>query len=89
MNQTQLLDKAGFESVLTASKSSNLNYTPLVPPVFRCVQLDKLYSTNICYSRCDHACTVIGEKFYIMGGCGGERLWFNDLHCFDTGTKTS
>ncbi|XP_068676602.1 kelch domain-containing protein 3-like [Montipora foliosa] len=36
--------------------------------------------------RCDHACTVIGEKFYIMGGSGGHKLWFNDLHFFDTVT---
>jgi len=36
--------------------------------------------------RCDHACTVIGEKFYIMGGSGGEKLWYNDLHTFDTVT---
>ncbi|CAH3169198.1 unnamed protein product [Porites evermanni] len=37
-------------------------------------------------ARCDHACTVIGEKFYIMGGNGGEKLWYNDLHVFDTVT---
>lgn len=36
--------------------------------------------------RCDHACAVIGEKFYIMGGSGGEKLWYNDLHVFDTVT---
>lgn len=35
--------------------------------------------------RCDHACTVAGEKFYIMGGSGGEKLWYNDVHVFDTG----
>ena len=29
---------------------------------------------------------MIGEKFYIMGGSGGEKLWYNDLHFFDTGT---
>ena len=40
----------------------------------------------LCF-RCDHACTVIGEKFYIMGGSGGEKLWYNDLHTFDTGMK--
>ncbi|XP_031574468.1 rab9 effector protein with kelch motifs-like [Actinia tenebrosa] len=36
--------------------------------------------------RCDHACTVIGEKFYIFGGSGGENIWFNDLYCFDSVT---
>ena len=39
--------------------------------------------------RCDHACTVIGEKFYIMGGSGGHKLWFNDLHFFDTGIRNN
>ena len=39
------------------------------------------------FCRCDHACTVIGEKFYIMGGNGGEKLWHNDLHIFDTGEQ--
>ena len=39
------------------------------------------------FCRCDHACTVIGEKFYIMGGNGGEKLWYNDLHVFDTGEQ--
>lgn len=37
--------------------------------------------------RCDHACTVIGEKFYIFGGSGGENIWFNDLYYFDSGKK--
>jgi len=46
--------------------------------------LDYMYL--LCF-RCDHACTVIGEKFYIMGGSGGEKLWYNDLHTFDTGIK--
>ena len=41
----------------------------------------------ICCFRCDHACTVAGEKFYIMGGTGGKKLWYNDLHVFDTGME--
>ena len=41
------------------------------------------------FCRCDHACTVIGEKFYIMGGNGGEKLWYNDLHVFDTGEQAN
>jgi len=47
-----------------------------------------MHVTNLGYpvSRCDHDCTVIGEKFYICGGSGGEAVWFNDIYCFDTGT---
>ena len=41
----------------------------------------------MCCFRCDHACAVAGEKFYIMGGTGGEKLWYNDLHTFDTGVE--
>ncbi|KAK3755606.1 hypothetical protein QZH41_017600 [Actinostola sp. cb2023] len=47
-----------------------------------------MHVTNLGYpvSRCDHDCTVIGEKFYICGGSGGEAVWFNDIYCFDTVT---
>ncbi|EDO28608.1 predicted protein, partial [Nematostella vectensis] len=54
--------------------TGNLTWTPLVT------------SGQIPPPRCDHACTVIGEKFYISGGSGGEKTWFNDLYCFDTVT---
>ena len=37
--------------------------------------------------RCDHASTVVGERFYILGGSGGQKLWYNDLHFFDTGKE--
>ena len=30
---------------------------------------------------------MAGEKFYIMGGTGGKKLWYNDLHVFDTGVE--
>ena len=30
---------------------------------------------------------MAGEKFYIMGGTGGKKLWYNDLHVFDTGME--
>ena len=36
-----------------------------------------------CSSRCDHACVVIGHKMYIIGGSGGNDLWFNDFHMFN------
>ncbi|KAK2569848.1 Acyl-CoA-binding domain-containing protein 4 [Acropora cervicornis] len=36
--------------------------------------------------RCDHASAVVGERFYILGGSGGQKLWYNDLHFFDTVT---
>ena len=30
---------------------------------------------------------MVGEKFYILGGSGGQKLWYNDLHFFDTGKE--
>lgn len=54
--------------------TGNLTWTPLKA------------SGNPPSPRCDHACTVAGEKFYIMGGTGGKKLWYNDLHVFDTVT---
>ncbi|KAJ7386387.1 hypothetical protein OS493_008511 [Desmophyllum pertusum] len=54
--------------------TGNLTWTPLKA------------SGNPPSPRCDHACAVAGEKFYIMGGSGGEKLWYNDIHVFDTVT---
>ena len=53
----------------------------------KCKFIYKTLLTVICCFRCDHACTVAGEKFYIMGGTGGKKLWYNDLHVFDTGME--
>ncbi|KAL9951132.1 hypothetical protein ACROYT_G043743 [Oculina patagonica] len=61
-------------NVLYMLNTGNLTWTPLQA------------SGNPPSPRCDHACTVAGEKFYIMGGSGGEKLWYNDMHVFDTVT---
>ena len=35
--------------------------------------------------RCDHAALAFGDKIFISSGCGGEGLYYNDIHILDTG----